>query len=59
MESLLALIVVIMDVIAIVDVLRGYSPMAKKVLWTILIIFLPVLGMFLYFLLGRPDEQAA
>lgn len=58
MESLLLVLLVLVEVIAVVDVLRVALPVGKKVLWIMLIICVPVLGIFLYYLLGRPDMQA-
>ncbi|MCL4196892.1 MAG: PLDc N-terminal domain-containing protein [Phycisphaerales bacterium] len=51
--GLVGLIVFILDIIAIVDVLRGSKPAVNKLLWILLILLLPMLGMVLYFLLGR------
>lgn len=53
MAGLLGLVVLILDIIAIVDAIKGKLPTGQKVLWVILILILPVLGMILYFLIGR------
>jgi hypothetical protein len=53
MNSLLALIVLILDIIAIVDCLKSDASTGKKLLWILLVVLLPVLGMILYFLLGK------
>jgi hypothetical protein len=53
MGPLLGLIVLVLDIIAIVDVFKSAKDTGKKVLWVILILILPVLGMVLYFLLGK------
>jgi len=53
MSGILGLIVVILDIIAIVDVFKSSKDTGKKILWIILIIFLPVIGMILYFLMGK------
>jgi len=36
-----------------VSVLSSSASVGNKILWVLLILFLPVLGMVLYFLLGR------
>lgn len=59
MGGLLTAGLVFFDIIAIVDALRGKLSIEKKVLWIVLIIFVPVVGMLLYFLLGRPEQQTA
>ncbi len=53
MPILLGLVVLILDIIAIVDALKNQPDMGKKVLWVILVLVLPFVGMILYFLLGK------
>lgn len=53
MGRLLYLIVVIIDIIVIVDIIRGNKDMEKKVLWIIAVIFLPILGPILYYVIGK------
>lgn len=53
MTGLLSLIILVLDIVAIVDVLKSSSPNDRKALWIILIVLLPVIGMALYFLLGK------
>ena len=53
MPGIAGLIVLILDIVAIVDVLKSSMDTGKKALWIILILFLPVIGMVLYFLLGK------
>jgi hypothetical protein len=52
MFRLLSLAVLVLDVIALVSLLQSSADAATKILWALLIIFLPVLGMVLYFLMG-------
>ncbi len=51
--GLAGLIIFVLDIIAIIDVLKGNSSTGNKLLWLLLILFLPVLGMILYFLIGK------
>jgi hypothetical protein len=53
MGRILGLIVLVLDIIAIVDVLKSSMDTGKKALWIILILVLPVVGMVLYFLIGK------
>lgn len=53
MGGLLGLAVVILDIIAIIDAIKGSMDTGKKALWIILILVLPVIGMVLYFLVGK------
>jgi hypothetical protein len=53
MGGLLGLIVLVLDIIAIVDAIKGSLTTSKKVLWIVVILILPLIGLVLYFLLGR------
>jgi hypothetical protein len=52
MFSLVSLVILVLDVIALVSLLKSGADTATKILWALLIILLPVLGMILYFLMG-------
>ena len=58
MFGLLGLVVLALDIIAIVDVAKGSGDIGMKILWIVLILVLPLLGMILYFLLGRSKAGA-
>jgi hypothetical protein len=47
------LIVFVLDIIAIVSILTSAKSVGNKVLWILLVLLLPVIGMILYFLIGR------
>jgi succinate dehydrogenase/fumarate reductase cytochrome b subunit len=51
-HSLWGVLILIADVWAIVNILQSQADTAKKVLWTVLVIVLPVLGFILWFFLG-------
>ena len=53
MIGIVALIVLILDIIAIVDILKSSVDTGNKVLWIVLILILPVIGMVLYFLIAK------
>lgn len=53
MNSILGLIVLVLDILAIIDCAKSQKETSKKVLWILLILFLPVLGLILYYLVGR------
>jgi hypothetical protein len=46
------LIVLIADVWAIVNIFQSGADTGRKVLWTVLVIVLPVLGFILWYFLG-------
>ncbi|MBK5279714.1 MAG: PLDc_N domain-containing protein [Bacteroidia bacterium] len=53
MSRLITLVVVIVDLIVIFDILKGNKDMEKKILWIIAVIFLPILGPILYYVIGK------
>lgn len=56
-----SLIILLLDIWAIVSVVRSDAATGKKVLWVLLIIILPVLGLILWAIMGprgnRPDDM--
>ena len=58
-NSLLGLIVLVLDIWAIVKLLETSASTEKKVLWILLILFLPLLGLILWLMFGpRLSRQA-
>ena len=53
MKGLLGLVILVLDVVAIVDAIRSSMSTGKKILWIILILVLPIIGLILYFIIGR------
>jgi len=53
MGGIAGLLVLVLDIIAIIDVLYSPMGMGKKALWVLLILVLPVVGMVLYFVIGK------
>lgn len=56
--SLVGAVVLLLDIFAIVSVLVGSSGVMRKLLWIVLILLLPIVGMVLYFLIGRSAADA-
>jgi len=47
-------IIIVLDLVALVDLLGdGTRSTTSRVVWTLLIVFFPIGGVILYFLLGR------
>jgi hypothetical protein len=53
MKGLLSLVILVLDIVAIIDVFKSSMSTGKKVLWILLILILPVIGLLLYFFIGR------
>jgi len=53
MGGLIGLVILVLDIIAIVDTLKSSMTTGKKALWIIIVLVLPLIGMILYFLIGK------
>ena len=51
-SGLLGLLVLIADVYAIVQTVQSRAPTGTKVLWIVLILILPIIGVIAWFLVG-------
>ena len=52
MFRLIGLVVFVLDIIAIVSILKSSADGTTKVLWFLLVLLLPFIGMILYFAMG-------
>jgi tryptophan-rich sensory protein len=50
--SLVWALIFVLDVIALVSLLKSSADTGTKILWVLLILVLPLVGMILYFFLG-------
>ena len=57
-QGLFGLIVLVADVWAIINIFQSGADTGKKVLWTVLVIILPVLGFILWYFLGPKTGRA-
>lgn len=51
-NGLLGLLILVGDLWAIINIIQSSASNGKKLLWTLLVIFLPFLGLILWFFLG-------
>lgn len=56
--GLWGLIVLVADVWALVNILQSGADTGTKVLWVVLVIFLPVLGFILWYFIGPKTGRA-
>ena len=56
--EIIGLIIFVLDVVAIISILTGHGSLGHKALWVLLILLLPLLGIILYFLIGRSSTDA-
>jgi hypothetical protein len=53
MARLIAFLILLIDVVVVLEIIRSNKDVEKKILWIIAVVFLPVLGPILYFIMGR------
>ena len=56
--SLWGVLVLIGDIWAIINILQSSASNEKKLLWVIVVVLLPLLGLILWFFLGPRDRKA-
>ncbi|GAB3390296.1 PLDc N-terminal domain-containing protein [Azotobacter armeniacus] len=57
--GLLSLIILVLDIWAIVHVIRSRTDTTKKVLWVLLIVILPVLGLIIWLFMGPRSASSS
>jgi hypothetical protein len=56
--GLWGLIVLVADVWALINILQSGADTGTKVLWVVLVVFLPVLGFILWYFIGPKTGRA-
>ena len=56
--GIVGLVILILDVWAIVNIAQSSAPTGNKVLWIVLVLLLPLLGLILWALLGPRTARA-
>jgi hypothetical protein len=56
--GLLGLLILIADVWAIVNIVQSTASTGRKVLWIVLVIVFPIIGLIVWFLLGPRGRSA-
>jgi hypothetical protein len=57
-QGLVGLIVLVADVWAIINIFQSSADTGKKVLWTVVVFLLPVIGFILWYFLGPRTGKA-
>lgn len=57
--GLLGLILLVLEILAIVEIFKSGKDMTAKLLWTLLILIFPVLGLIIYYFFGRGGAPVA
>lgn len=53
MVRILGLLVIVIAILAIIDVWKRESSVEKRLLWTVVIIFLPIVGSLAWYAISR------
>ena len=56
--SLWGILVLIGDIWAIINILQSSASNDKKLLWVVVVVLLPLIGLILWFFLGPRDRKA-
>jgi len=52
MENIIGLLILIADIYAIVKVVQSSAPTLNKVIWIVVILVLPIIGLVVWYLMG-------
>ncbi|MFP1683138.1 PLDc N-terminal domain-containing protein [Alloalcanivorax sp. C16-1] len=52
MGKILSLIILVLDILAIIKIVQSGASTGEKILWVILVLVLPVVGLIIWALLG-------
>ena len=53
MGRLISLLILVIDILVIIDIVKSNKDTEKKILWIIAVVFLPILGPILWYVVGR------
>jgi hypothetical protein len=53
MYRIISLLILVIDVLVIVDIVRSRMTNERKILWVLVVVFLPLVGPILYYLLEK------
>lgn len=52
MSKILGLIILVLDILAIIKIVQSGASTGEKILWVVLVLVLPVIGLVIWALLG-------
>ena len=51
--SIIGLVILILDIFVIIEILKSSKDTVTKLLWILLILFFPLIGLLIYYFFGR------
>ena len=55
-QGILGLIILVLDIIAIISIVQSGLSVAMKIVWVLVVLLLPIIGMILWFLIGNKKD---
>lgn len=55
MGRLISFVILIIDILVIIDIVKSNKDTEKKILWIIAVVFLPILGPILWYVIGKKN----
>lgn len=56
-SGIIGLIILALDIWAIVNIIKSGAPDTNKILWVVIVILLPLVGLILWFLMGPGKKR--
>ncbi len=56
-NGIIGLIVLVLDIWAIINIIKSSAPDTNKLLWVVIVVLLPVIGLILWFILGPGKKR--
>jgi len=57
--SLIGLVIFVLDIIVIIEIFKSSKDMVTKLLWTLLVLAFPLIGLIIYYFFGRGSGPKA
>lgn len=56
-NGIIGLIILVLDIWAIINIVKSSAPDTNKILWVVIVILLPLIGLILWFFLGPGKKR--
>ncbi|MEQ9591116.1 MAG: PLD nuclease N-terminal domain-containing protein [Cyclobacteriaceae bacterium] len=56
MLRIYAFLILFLDIVAIIDIVQGNKDTERKLLWILAVLFLPLFGPVLYYVIGKSKQ---
>ena len=56
-NGIIGLIILVLDIWAIINIVKSGAPDGNKILWVIVVLLLPLIGLILWFVMGPGKKR--